>query len=302
MGAENMKLILKPKPPYDFTLHPKFFGFHKPVPEVYENGVWKRALRLQSGKIVPLKVMMLGSVDEPRLEANIFEEADAKEQREIKNKLSWIFSTETNFKELYRFMDKDPILKNVKEKLYGLRPFNYATVYEGVVKSIVQQQISLLVSMYMTFRLVERFGDAVKVGKEVYYEFPSPIILADATIDELKACGLSRQKATYIKGFSEKVAKGEFDPEALRNLSSEEIIAALTQFKGIGRWTAELVIVTSTGKEALPADDLGARRAVSKFFFGGKLISGDELRKFSEKWGKFKGMVTYYLICAERLD
>jgi len=297
-----MKFILKPKPPYDFTLHPKFFGFHKPVPEVYENGVWKRALRLESGKVVPLRVRMLGSVDEPRLEANVLNEVDRKERSEIKSKLSWIFSTESDLKELYAFMDRDPVLRSVKHRLYGLRPFNYSTVFEGVVKSIVQQQISLIVSMYMTSRLVERFGDAVKVEKNYFFEFPSPSALANATTNELKACGLSRQKATYIKNFSEKVAKGEFNPEALSNCSSEEIVAALTRFKGIGRWTAELVIVTSTGKEALPADDLGARRAISKFFLGGKLISGDELRKFSEKWRKFKGMVTYYLICAERLD
>jgi DNA-3-methyladenine glycosylase II len=69
----------------------------------------------------------------------------------------------------------------------------------------------------------------------------------------------------------------------------------------VGRWTAELTVVTSTGKDALPADDLGARRAVSKFYFKGKLISGEKLRKFSSSWGKFKGIITYYLICMERL-
>ena len=104
-----------------------------------------------------------------------------------------------------------------------------------------------------------------------------------------------------IKEFSEKVTNSEFDPENLKQLSSEEIMEMLTRFKGIGRWTAELVIVTSTGKEALPADDLGARRAVSKFYFGKKLISGNKLTEFTKKWGKFRGIITYYLICAERL-
>jgi DNA-3-methyladenine glycosylase II len=82
---------------------------------------------------------------------------------------------------------------------------------------------------------------------------------------------------------------------------SEKIIEILTQFKGIGRWTAELIVVTSAGKEALPASDLGARKAVSKFYFNGKLISEEELREFAKKWGKFSGIITYYLICAERL-
>jgi len=245
---------------------------------------------------------MLGNVEKPRLEVNVSNRIDEKEKREIKNKLSWIFSTKTDLKELYTFMDRDPTLKEVKQKLYGLRPFNYSTVFEGIIKSIIQQQISLIGSMYITSRLVERFGDKVQVGEEVYYEFPSPNSLASASIDELKECGLSRQKALYIKEFSKKVANKECNPENLKEFSSEEIVKRLTQFKGIGRWTAELVIVTSTGKEALPADDLGARRAVSKFYFDRNLISGDELRKFAKRWGHFEGLVTYYLICAERLE
>lgn len=296
-----MKLILKPKPPYDFTLHLKFFSFNKPSPEVYENGTWKRALRLKSEKLVPLKVRMLGDVEKPRLEVRIFSEIDGREKQEIKNKLSWIFSTKEDLTELYAFMEKDAILKRLKQKLYGLRPFKYSTVFEGIIKSIIQQQISLIVSMHMTHRLIERFGDKVWVGKEGFYDFPSPNSLSNASIEELRRCGLSGQKAKYIKEFSERVTNSEFDPENLKELSSEEIIEMLTRFKGIGRWTAELVIVTSTGKEALPADDLGARRAVSKFYFGKKLISGNELREFTKKWGKFKGIITYYLICAERL-
>ena len=297
----KMKLLLKPKPPYDFALHLKFFGFDRPTPELYKNGIWKRALRLKSGKLIALKVGMLGNVEKPRVEISVFNEIDEKEKREIKSKLSWIFSTEKDLKESYTFMDGDHILKRVKQKLYGLRPFNYSTVFEGVIKSIIQQQISLKGSMYITFRLIERFGDKVQIGKEVYYEFPSPDSLANASIDELRKCGVSRQKARYIKEFSEKVANKEFDPDALKKLPSEEIVTRLTQFKGIGRWTAELVIVTSIGKEALPADDLGARRAISKFYFNGKLISGNEMRKFAKRWGKFKGIITYYLICAERL-
>lgn len=302
IARDKMKLTLKPKPPYDFTLHHKFFSFNKPSPAVYENGTWKRALRLKSQKLVPLKVRMLGDVEKPRLEVRIFTEIDGKEKQEIENKLSWVFSTKEDLTELYTFMERDPILKKLKQKLYGLRPFRHSTVFEGIIKSIIQQQISLIASMHMTHRLTERFGDKVSVGKEEFYEFPSPNSLSNASIEELRRCGLSGQKAKYIKEFSERVTNSEFDPENLKQLSSEEIVEMLTLFKGIGRWTAELVIVTSTGKEALPADDLGARRAVSRFYFGKQLISGNELRGFTEKWGKFKGIITYYLICAERLE
>jgi len=296
-----MKLIIKPNPPYNFDLHLKSFSFSKPQPEAYENGTWKRALRLNSGKLVALEVKSIGSAKKPKLEVTILSRITPAEKKEIKDKLSWIFNTKAELTELYNFMGKDPILKEVRQKLYGLRPFNYSTVFEGLLKSIIQQQISVIGSMYITNRLVEKFGEKVKVGKEVYHEFPSPESLTKANIEDLKKCGLSRQKSSYIQGISKKIIQDKIDLEKWKGLPSERIIEKLMNFKGVGRWTAELTVVTSTGKDVLPADDLGARRAVSKFYLKGKLMSGEKLREFSKIWDKFRGIITYYLICAERL-
>jgi len=296
-----MKFILKPKSPYNFDLHLKAFSFSKPQPEVYENGLWKRALRLNSGRIIPAEVKSIGSTEEPKLEVLILKKISSKEKEELKDKLSWIFNTKTDLVDLYNFMDKDPILREVKQKLYGLRAFNYSTVVEGLIKSIIQQQISLIGSMYITNQLIERFGEKVKIGNEIYYEFPSSESLAEASLADLKECGLSRQKSSYIKEVSERIVRDQIDLERWKDLASQEIIERLMEFKGVGRWTAELTVVTSTGKDVLPADDLGARRVVSKVYFRGKIISGEKLRGFSNRWGKFRGAVTYYLICAERL-
>lgn len=143
---------------------------------------------MESKKLVPLKVRMLGDVGKPRLEVKAFERMDEEETQEIKNRLSWMFYTKEDLTELYAFMDKNPILSKVKERLYGLRPFKYSTIFEGVIKSIIQQQISLVGSMYITYRLVERFGDRAEVGREEFYEFPSPESISNASIDELKRC------------------------------------------------------------------------------------------------------------------
>jgi len=296
-----MKILLRPRPPYNFELHLKSFSFNKPQPEVYENGVWKRALRLNSGKVLPIKVKSIGTIEKPKLEVMILKRISDAEKKEVRTKLSWIFNTRTDLEKLYDFMDRDPILKEVKRKLYGLRAFNYSTVFEGLIKSIIQQQISLIGSMYITNRLIERFGERVKIDKEVYYEFPSPESLAKASLADLRKCGLSGQKSSYVKEISKRIVQNKTDLERWKSLSGQEIIDRLVKFRGVGRWTAELTVVTSTGKEALPADDLGARRAVSKFYFKRKLITGEKLREFSNKWGKFRGAIAYYLICAERL-
>ncbi len=123
--------------------------------------------------------------------------------------------------------------------------------------------------------------------------------MAKASIDNLRRCGLSQRKAEYIIGFSEEVAKGSFDPGSLRNLKQEEITEKLTKFRGIGRWTAELVGIACLDKGQGPADDLGVRKAISRYYFDGKLQDVDTIRKFMNNWMDAKG-ITVYLLYANR--
>jgi DNA-3-methyladenine glycosylase II len=293
-----MSLYIEPRPPFDFDLQWRFFSWDKPSPEVYENGVWRRALRVD-GELLPVRVESIGVVEKPKLNVDVLFGADEHQIEKISEKLRWIFNSEMDLTRLYGFMDKDRKLREVKQRLYGLKPANYASVFEGVVKTIIQQQISLIGSMYITSRLILRFGGSVRVGDEWFYEFPSPSVLAEAPLAELRECGLSRQKSLYIKGLSGMVEEG-LNLEDIKRLPPEQAIEELMKLKGVGRWTAELVVVTSTEcKEVLPADDLGVRRAVSTFF-SRELMSGDDVRKVSEGWGEFKALVAYYLICDER--
>ena len=90
--------------------------------------------------------------------------------------------------------------------------------------------------------------------------------------------------------------------KSLKNLSYEKIIEKLMQFRGLGRWTSEMVIVTSIGLDNVnPAGDLGARKAISHFYNNDKLMSENEVRTLTSRWGKYKGIITYYCI-AEALN
>jgi len=292
-----------PKPPYDFDLSCSVFGFEKPMPDLYENGVWRRALRLKSGKLIPIALRSLGAVEEPKIEIQCFSVVSEEEKSELAAKLDWMFSFSEDLTALYALMERDPILKEVKEKLRGLRAGSMgATVFESIVKTILQQQISLRVSFWMTNRLVTKFGENVKVDGQVYYDFPTASALAETSLEEMRQCGLSRRKSEYIKGIAEKVISDEFDPDDLKKLSNEEVIEELKRFRGLGRWSAELVLCTGLKrKDVIPADDLGVRRTVSKFYFNCRNISGDEVRKLTEKWDAFKRDIVFYLICCRKV-
>ncbi|PKP60331.1 MAG: hypothetical protein CVT88_03365 [Candidatus Altiarchaeales archaeon HGW-Altiarchaeales-1] len=290
-------ITIKPKPPYDIRSHWETYSSKNPQPQICENGVYRRALRIGNQKLIPFDVHLNDNVNDPRLDISIYSKVTESEQKELINKIRWIFNTEYDLNPLYKFMESDPLLKEIKNKHYGLKPDFCSKVYEGTIKAIIQQQISLRMAWTMTWRVIQKFGDCIKKDGQEFWEFPSPKKLSEAKIEEIRECKLSGRKAEYIIDFSKLVSENKFDSESLKKLNHDEIIDRVTQIRGLGRWSAETVIVTSIGFENMnPAGDLGARKAISHFYNKDNLMSEEEVRKFTEKWGKYKGIINYYLI------
>jgi len=287
--------------PFDWGLKLKFTTLpEKPTPCIIKHDIWMRALRINK-KLIPIIVRSTGKIEKPKLIISTLKPFST----EKRNIIDFVFNFHgiKDASALYDFMDKDPILKKIKGKLYGFGKASLmsATVFEGVVKAIIQQQISFKVAESITANLVKRYGERIKFHEEYLYEFPSAERLANLSVTELRKSGLSWKKAEYIKEFSSAVSNG-FNPEDLRNKDTKEIIEILTSFKGIGNWSAELVMVASMGLNVIPADDLGVRKAISHFYFKDKLQSSETIRKFAEnKFGEFMGDCIVYMLMAYRM-
>ena len=291
-----------PKPPYDFELNCHVFGYEKPMPEVFEEGVWRRAIRLDSGKLIPVALRSLGTIEEPKIEAKHFQTINKQEKQEISRNLDWIFSFSQDLTALYTFMDKNPILRDLKLKFFGLKAGSIGTtVFESLIKSIIQQQISIRVAFSITNKMVTRFGEQTEAEDTIYYDFPTPKRLAEATLEEIRQCGLSWRKAEYIKGIADQAVDGEFDSEGLRLLSNEQVVETLKKFRGVGTWTAEMVLSAGLKRNAcIPAGDLGVRRTFSRFYSDERTLSETEVRKIAEEWREFTKDIVYYISCTER--
>jgi DNA-3-methyladenine glycosylase II len=294
---------IHPKSPFDFELNCSIFGFDKPMPEVFEDGVWRRAIRLDSGKLIPVALQSLGTIEEPKIEAKAFQTFTEKEEEELAKKLDEMFSFSKDLTGLYAFMQKDPVLRDLKQKLYGLKAGSMgATVFESIIKTIIQQQISIRVAFSITNRMVTRFGEAVEAEKFIYYDFPTPKRLAEAPLEEIRQCGVSWKKAEYIKGIADKTAEGKFDPEGLRLLSNEQVAETLKKFRGVGTWTAEMVLASGLKRDAtVPAGDLGVRRTFSRFYSDDSILSEAEVRSIAEEWREFTKDIVFYISCIERV-
>ena len=299
------KLTIDALPPFSFDLTAEIFANGDKQIRNYEDGKFWQVIRV-NGKLLLVTVESFGTVDKPEvfveLKANsVITEEDKKKAEEI---VIVLFSLDFDLKPFYEEVKSDEKMARLTQKLWGLKSPTTQTAFEALVDSIVEQQISLKVANSIENRIIKKFGESVDLDGAFYFAYPTPQQLAPVSIEEFRQCGLSLRKGEYIKEASRLIIEGKLSLEKLKTYdSSEQIIRELDQIRGIGVWTAELTILRGMQRlDALPADNLGLRRVISRYYRDGKVISSAEARQIAKSWGKWKGLAAYYLVVADMKD
>jgi 3-methyladenine DNA glycosylase/8-oxoguanine DNA glycosylase len=159
--------------------------------------------------------------------------------------------------------------------------------YEILVLSIVHQQISMKAAATIAGRV-----RALTPGED----FPTPDEFASLSDADLRGAGLSRQKMGYLRDLAARVTDGRLDLRALRRLDDEAAIAALTQVKGIGVWTAQMALIFHLDRlDVWPADDLGLQDAVQAHLKLPQRPTPKEMHVHGERWAPYRSMASWYL-------
>ena len=125
---------------------------------------------------------------------------------------------------------------------------------------------------------------------------PTPAAVADASDERLRAVGLGPQKLKYVRGLCGRILDGSLKLEALASLTDDEVIAALTSVKGIGRWTAEMFLMFRLHRpDVLPLGDLGIVKAVQRAYKLRAVPSPERLTKLGETWRPYRSVACWYL-------
>jgi DNA-3-methyladenine glycosylase II len=297
LTGSNTSFFIFPQSPFDFERSVGIHGrFEKSLPDVHENGVYKRVLHLAENPVLVL-VRSKGTIEKPRLMVEAHPQLSAREVKALKRLLRTMFAASFDFNKFYSFAEKERLMSIVSTRLRGLRPVSPPTVFEALVIAITEQQISLDAAVAIRSRLIEKYGEIVEFEGRSFYAFPTPAVLAKAKLNQMMTVGLSRNKALYITELSKKVARKELDLEGLRKMDDKAAIAELTKIKGVGPWTAEYTLIRGMGRvNSLPADDLGIQRAISQAYFKGKRIGSNEVRRVLSKFSPFSGIAAFYLM------
>lgn len=157
--------------------------------------------------------------------------------------------------------------------------------FQSLVEAILSQQLSIKAAATIFARFQELLAGKI---------LPENILqLRD---EQFRGVGISRQKTSYLRDLSSRWQASFINPRRFAHMSDEEIIAALTQVKGIGRWTAEMFLIFSLSRlDVLPVGDLGFRNALKQAYRLRKLPEAKRIATLAEKWKPYRSIATWYL-------
>ncbi len=232
----------------------------------WDGRCYRRVLAVGSSA-VEVAVTQTGTPESPRLRVALAGERTGPGTRPaVTAALERLLGLRIDLTEFERFASRDARLGPLARRFRGMKPPRFPTVFECLVNGIACQQVSLTLGIRLLGRLAETYGPDVGGGEVPARAFPRPEDLAGRKPEELRPLGFSRQKARALIDLAGAIAEGHLDLEAMATESDEIVVDRLCRLRGVGRWTAEYVLLRGLGRlHVFPGDDVGARNNLQRW-------------------------------------
>lgn len=187
-----------------------------------------------------------------------------------------------------RVLSQDPVMAAIISQEEEIVQEPHEDIYLSLLSSIISQQLSTKVARVIKSRFLALFPG----------EYPQPEWVLEKSDEELRGVGLSFQKIGYIRNVAAFARQGQLDYQVISQLRDEDLIRHLVQIKGVGRWTAEMILMfTLVRPDVFPVDDLGIQNAMKKQYglsqAGKSLLL--EMSRLAEAWRPHRTLASRYL-------
>ena len=179
---------------------------------------------------------------------------------------------------------RDAVLAQLVKRYPGVALVSRGAPFSTLVRSIVGQQISVKAADSVWARVSAAMPDL------------TPGAVLALSVEDLRACGLSARKVEYIVDLAGHFVAGRIRVDAWPARDDAEIIAELTDVRGIGEWTAQMSLIFNLLRpDVLPLDDIGLQKAAATLYFAGQRPSRRQLAELGERWRPWRSVATWYL-------
>ena len=311
-------ILIPARKPFNFHSVVDSHGWRQLAPFTYDenSNMLSYVLRLSNGRVIELQLR--DGKDGVNVET---EKLNKTEQKELTDKITWMFGLDMDFSAFYATSRAEPKLARAKKQALG-RVLRSPTLFEDVIKTILTTNTLWAATKNMTRKLVDEFGSALsgasfdfglhnnrsalRSGRNKDHaksaveapdnkSFPTPEAIAASNPEYVKEKIRVGYRAPAIHELATRVASGKFDLESLKtsDLPTLELRKELMTINGVGPYAAANLLMILGRHDFIPIDS-SALTVVSHEWYRGKPVTAKQVEKRFEKWGEFKGLAFWF--------
>ncbi|HEX9079848.1 MAG TPA: hypothetical protein VF795_09680 [Desulfuromonadaceae bacterium] len=300
---DSATFTLKPLPPFRLDLTAWVLR-RRPgnLLDLWDGATYRRALALDT-TVAVAAVRQGGTDDAPLLHVTLAaDHLDAGAVEESVAILERMLGVRVDLCGFYDLGARDERLGVLAGRFRGVKPTRFPTFFEGVANAVSCQQVSLAFGIQLIGRLAETFGPAVSVEGETLHAFPCPADIVGRTPEEFRLLGFSRSKGEALIDAARMLAGGGLDPASLEALGNEGAIRMLSTLRGLGRWSAEYLLLRTCGRmDVFPADDVGGQKNLQRWLQLPEQPGYHEVQRLMARWHPYGGLIYFHLLL-DRLE
>lgn len=266
----------------------------------WDGNSYQRAIRV-AGVPADITVTQIDSPDAPRLGIAVTTDtplARGVVRTEATAMLQRMLGLDLDLSDFSLLADSDPDLQPLADRFRGLKPPRFVSLFETLANAVACQQLTLTVGIELLNRLTATFGCPAP-GTPGAYAFPEARDIADLDPDALRALGFSGRKSRTLVDIAARIERGTLCIEDIAGLDDDGATAALQALRGIGRWSAEYVLLRGLGRvHVFPGDDVGARNNLQRRLGITATLDYDGVRRITTRWEPYGGLVYFHFLLA----
>ena len=263
------------------------------------DGVTYRRVIVVAGRPTELAVRQAGSSNRPYVIVTTAPPLRTiSDERHVSSILEGMLGLRIDLSGWYRMAERDPRLRTLAARFKGVKPPRFPSVFEALVNGFACQQLSLIVGLELLNRLAAMCAvSRGRCGGRSVYAFPSAEEVAKLAPSRYQAIGFSRQKVRALLGLARGIDGGVINLDTLAGQDDAATHARLLAIRGVGRWTAEYVMLRGLGRlHVFPGDDVGAQKNLARWLGRPSPLDYAGVKRVVDKWQPYAGMVYFHLL------
>ena len=300
------RVTLRPDPPFRLDL--TVWALRRRARNVIDSWDGERYSRLLEidGAPALIVISQISPPSHPELEILCIDRGHGAAVQRLTEFVRRLLGLDVGLADFYKLAATNARLEALAKRFAGFRPPRFPTVFEAAVNAVCCQQLSLEVGLELLNRLAATAGAKTTHNGTTFFAFPQPRGIARLSEERLRGLGFSRQKAATLLALATILSGDESFLERLTEHDEDAVRSQLLELKGIGRWSAEYIMLRGLGRlDIFPADDIAAQKNLQRWLAigsGARQSAYERIHRALRKWRPYQGLVYFHLLLAGLAD